>query len=784
MSDVVTRLVVRADGSLATLDQFERGMQGAGQATDYASGAVADFERRMDAARAAIERGNAVSTQSVARKTAEERAWEKWSATVDRTTALRIRLEREAAQASVAAANAVNMGYTTQEQALTTLMALERRHAAQLASLVQSESAVAANLDQTAMAADRAANSMRRLNAANDNRAMAGQFNTGNIAAQLFDVGVTAPFMPAWQVGLQQGAQLSQAFAGQTLRQSVAGVGTALVSLINPVSLLTIGFTTLTALGIQAFMNMGKGADDATSSLESHQERLDQLLQGYGSLRGAAQTAFDAAMKLPEGIVASDLQATLREQEDAQARIQERIEANRDALAETTAFLKQMQDIARSVGDAPSDLDGAIQQIELMRQLAIDTSSTRTELDAAATAARQLYNTSDDPALKDMADQAYQLALELMAVQAQADSAGAALRALPRDIQIRIAVSEEFSNSMAGIRDLYMDPRSQFDRAREDLETRAQAAQASAQSLAELQALADEYDRVSASINAAEARAAEKSSSRGGGSGNTFADMAKNAQQSISDLRMQAEALQLTGQAASALRHEQELLNQAANDNIALSPAQREEIAALAQSWSEAEAALAGVQFAVGNPDPWQQAMDNIANLDAALAAGAISWEQYGAAAMKANAGAASSVLGLASGLTGALAQMFQDNKAFAVANAVVSTAEAVMRALATYGPTPWGFAAAGVAAATGAAQIAAIMSAQKGTSSAPKAPGGAGAGSAAASPAAQRSTQINVTLGGAGRYSRDEVRDLIEQIADGINDGVDGGKFKVAVNQ
>ncbi len=177
-----------------------------------------------------------------------------------------------------------------------------------------------------------------------------------------------------------------------------------------------------------------------------------------------------------------------------------------------------------------------------------------------------------------------------------------------------------------------------------------------------------------------------------------------------------------------------------------------------------------------------KQAITNIQNVDAALAAGALSWEQYGAAAFKANAGAASAVLGLASGMTGALAQMFQDNKAFAVANAVVSTAEAVMKAMATYGPTPWGFAAAGVAAATGAAQVASILSAQKGSSSVSKPSGSAPSQSQAQAPA-QRTVQLNLTLGGSGRYSRDELRDLMEQMVDGLNDGVDGGNFKIAVN-
>lgn len=208
----------------------------------------------------------------------------------------------------------------------------------------------------------------------------------------------------------------------------------------------------------------------------------------------------------------------------------------------------------------------------------------------------------------------------------------------------------------------------------------------------------------------------------------------------------------------------------AANDNLK---------AANDNIWGMTEALTALGPAAV---DPLTLVGSQLTDLNNLLAQGKISWEQYGEAAYRANAGAMSSVLGLASGMTGALSQMFQDNKAFAVANAVVSTAEAVMKALATYGPTPWGFAAAGVAAATGAAQIATILSAQKGSSSASR-PSGSAAPAASQAPAAQRSVQLNVTLGGSGRYSRDDIRDLLEQLTDGLNDGVDQGNFKLAVN-
>lgn len=175
--------------------------------------------------------------------------------------------------------------------------------------------------------------------------------------------------------------------------------------------------------------------------------------------------------------------------------------------------------------------------------------------------------------------------------------------------------------------------------------------------------------------------------------------------------------------------------------------------------------------------DPLTMLRSQMTDLDGLLAQGKISWEQYGEAAFRANSGAASSVLGLASGVTGALAQMFQDNKAFAIANAVVSTAESVMKALATYGPTPWGFAAAGVAAAAGAAQIGAIMSASPG--------GGGSVRTPAAAPTQQNAPQrvqaessperMDITLHGLDRnamYSGDNIESFLRAIEARAADG------------
>lgn len=120
--------------------------------------------------------------------------------------------------------------------------------------------------------------------------------------------------------------------------------------------------------------------------------------------------------------------------------------------------------------------------------------------------------------------------------------------------------------------------------------------------------------------------------------------------------------------------------------------------------------------------------------------------------------------------LTGGLAELFKNNKAFAVANAVVSTAEGIAKAWGQGGV--FGFIGAAGVAAAGAAQIASILSAQPGSSSSASVSGGgaaANAQSTAAAPA--QGTSINLTIRGSGNVNVDALADqLAKSIADGGN--------------
>ncbi len=167
--------------------------------------------------------------------------------------------------------------------------------------------------------------------------------------------------------------------------------------------------------------------------------------------------------------------------------------------------------------------------------------------------------------------------------------------------------------------------------------------------------------------------------------------------------------------------------------------------------------------------NPMSTMKDDLTDLETMYKNGRINAEVYGQAVTRTYANVAASALDMAGGITGALASMFKDNKAFAVANAVVQTLSGVANAIGS-GPPPWNFINAGIVAATGAANVANILSTNDHSTSVPGS-GSGGAAPAAAAAAAPRQA-VNISLQGGQLFSSDMVEQLLNQMADAMGDG------------
>ncbi|GEM_PF-2873635 len=129
--------------------------------------------------------------------------------------------------------------------------------------------------------------------------------------------------------------------------------------------------------------------------------------------------------------------------------------------------------------------------------------------------------------------------------------------------------------------------------------------------------------------------------------------------------------------------------------------------------------------------------------------------------------------------------QLFEINKAFALADAAVSLPHAVLSSFEKAGGYPWGLIPAGMMLATGAAQISAISSASfGGGASAPSLVGAGGGGSTvntvpvgAPQPIAtaqqQQPVTKHVTVTFEGIADKNSVRQLMQQINEELGDGV-----------
>jgi hypothetical protein len=153
------------------------------------------------------------------------------------------------------------------------------------------------------------------------------------------------------------------------------------------------------------------------------------------------------------------------------------------------------------------------------------------------------------------------------------------------------------------------------------------------------------------------------------------------------------------------------------------------------------------------------------------LKRGAIDTQTWARANSQAVAIAANAYAGLASDAAGALGKLFGESKAFAIAAAVINTAQAVTQSLAQYGATPFGLAAAAVAAAAGAAQIAAIRKTTKGGGGGGSAPVPSAASQPSGGPGQSR-TIILSGLDSKKTYTAEEIRSFVESYNDFAGDG------------
>lgn len=250
---------------------------------------------------------------------------------------------------------------TDNEQLVLSISADTRQIQRQLKSLVGQTQANTKAIEDAFKGIDGAASGTFDRIAANSNKAFsageqgakrfqaamkASTVQTGNLAAQLSDIGVQlaggqSPFL----IALQQGTQITQALgSGAGVRGAVSAVAGAFTSLLNPVSLATIGIIAFGGTAIQYLTELVSSGEATEATLEKQAQLIAKLADRWGDVvpalreyadeleRAQQSAALDEGLKLVNDKALAD---TREQIENAKISIADLISQLQAAGAET-----------------------------------------------------------------------------------------------------------------------------------------------------------------------------------------------------------------------------------------------------------------------------------------------------------------------------------------------------------------------------------------------------------------------------------------------------------------
>lgn len=196
---------------------------------------------------------------------------------------------------------------------------------------------------------------------------------TGNLAAQFNDIGVQlaggqSPFLIALQQGTQINQVLGQAGAGGAVK-ALAG---AFASLINPVSLATIGIITLGGFAVQYFASLLGDGKDATEVLKEQEDLIRSVAERWGEAVPALQAYIDQLDRAAEGADLSEAYDVVVEQQ---------FEALRAVLGDVRAEFAAARVDLQALGAGAQDIDALQSEFDSLRVKIEDGTATTEDLE-------------------------------------------------------------------------------------------------------------------------------------------------------------------------------------------------------------------------------------------------------------------------------------------------------------------------------------------------------------------------------------------------------------------
>lgn len=398
-------------------------------------------------------------------------------------------------------------------------------------------------------------------------QAFAGQtgmmrMQTSNLAFQIQDIGtMMASGQNPFILLAQQLPQITM-YGGQlggvmgALRQTFAG-------LLSPLGLLTTGFVLAGSAAISYFSDAGDEADAAADALDEQAGLIKRVADEWGNAVPEIKAYAD---ELERALSVSDLRDATSATIDARfSEARADISAVRTEIGELINEMRRAGETSTSVDairDAFNQADRAAQDLRDAQKegRASAEDAERINRALASLLGNEFVSGSDDAAA---AIRRYADALRAAADQGARVAGNAAVAALG-DAELGV---------LGRVGPVYSDG-GQFINEAELQDVRADATKSQYQI---------EQERLARRTRAPRKTEAERAAER-------YDDIVGNAQATIAAQRMEAEAYSMTELAADRLRQQQQLLNQARQADIALTPEQTEKLMALGSTLADVTA--------------------------------------------------------------------------------------------------------------------------------------------------------------------------------------------------
>ncbi len=221
-------------------------------------------------------------------------------------------------------------------------------------------------------------------------------FATANVAAQLNDIGVMmASGQSPLILAIQQGTQLNQVFTGMSGGQVLGALKTAFLSLVNPISLITIGTIAASAALFQYLTSLNTDGKQATEVIKEQNDLIRRVAQNWGEAVPSLKAYVD---ELDRAASVSDLnKATEVLVDEAFAEARSRVS---DLRVELAAARTDIQ----AVGGTADEIDALQSAFSELEAKIADGSVTSADLDTVLSTLAGTTGAETVPTMKGFRD--------------------------------------------------------------------------------------------------------------------------------------------------------------------------------------------------------------------------------------------------------------------------------------------------------------------------------------------------------------------------------------------